>query len=130
MANTLRLTIDWRDPASELPESQQEAVTQTLFQELQALDEVARVERVADPDAPEGGMGAQWLWSILTAEITVEGIKTAAQEAYARIPGKPISFTVEVDGQKSNISAENVSPKEFDVVLAKLVEASKQIKDA
>ena len=70
MADTILLTIDWRDADSDMPEEQQETLTQTVFQELRALDEVEDIKRVADPNVPDGGMGANWLWSILTAEIT------------------------------------------------------------
>ena len=92
MTNTISLTIDWRDADSDMPEEQQEVLTQTLFQELRALDEVEDVKRIADPDVPDGGMGANWLWSVLTAEITVEGIKQVCQDVYERLPGKPIEF--------------------------------------
>ncbi|MFG6100609.1 hypothetical protein SPB21_35550 [Leptothoe sp. ISB3NOV94-8A] len=71
MTDTILLVIDWRDADSDMPEEQQEVLTQTLFQELRALDEVEDVKRIADPDVPDGGMGAKWLWSVLTAEITI-----------------------------------------------------------
>ena len=130
MTDTISLTIDWREADSNMPEEQQEVLTQTLFQELRALDEVEDVKRVADPDVPDGGMGANWLWSVLTAEITIEGIKQVCQDAYERLPGKPIEFTLEVDGKKANIGAKNVRPDNFDETLEKLVAAAQKLKDS
>ena len=130
MTNTILLTIDWRDADSDMPEEQQEKLTQTLFQELRVLDEVENIQRVADPDMPAGGMGANWLWSVLTAEITVEGLKQVCQDAYERLPGKPLEFTLEVDGKKTTIGAKNVRPDNFDETLEKLVAAAQKLKDS
>ena len=71
MAHSIWLTIDWRDSESEVPEAQQEAFTQFVFQSLRSLSEVQAVDRVPDPDVPAGGMGAQWLSQILTLVATM-----------------------------------------------------------
>lgn len=128
MANTISLTIDWREEDSDMPEEQQETLTQTLFQELRASDEVEDVKRVADPDVPDGGMGAKWLWNVLTTDITVEVLKQVCEDVYARLPGKPIEFTVEVDGKK--FEAKNIRPDNFDETVDKLVEAVQKLKDS
>jgi hypothetical protein len=70
MTTPLWLTIDWRDADANVPEAQQEQFTEVLFREMNCFDEVERVERVADPAVPDGGMGAAWLWGILTAEVS------------------------------------------------------------
>ena len=75
MSGTVWLTVDWRDADDAMPEAQQEAVTELLFREMNGFDEVERVGRVADPAAPEGSMGVAWLWSMLTAEVTVANLK-------------------------------------------------------
>ncbi len=129
MTDTITLTIDWREAQSELPEEQQEAVTQSLYQELRSLDEVQDVQRVPDPDVPEGEMGAQWLWNVLTADITVEGLKQVCQDVYARLPRKPIEFTLEVDGEKVSLGGKNIRPDNFDETLDKLVAAAQKLKD-
>lgn len=54
MADTIRLIIDWREADADMPEAQQETVTELLFREMNGFDEVERVERVADPAAPKG----------------------------------------------------------------------------
>ncbi|MEM9266280.1 MAG: hypothetical protein AAGA46_12215 [Cyanobacteria bacterium P01_F01_bin.13] len=128
MTDTISLTIDWRDADSDMPEEQQETLTQTVFQELRVLDEVEDIKRVADPDMPDGGMGANWLWSVLTAEITIDGIKQVCQDAYERLPGKPVEFTIEVEGKK--IEAKNIRPDNLDETVDKLVEAVQKLKDS
>lgn len=128
MADTISLTIDWRDADSDMPEEQQETLTQAVFQELRALDEVEDIKRLTDPGVPDGGMGANWLWSILTAEITIEGIKQVCQDAYERLPGKPVEFTIEVEGKK--IEAKNIRPDNLDETVDKLVEAVQKLKDS
>jgi hypothetical protein len=119
------LTIDWREAEGAVPEAQQEALTESLFRDLQGMDGVEQVRRVADPDVPTGGMGAAWLWSILTAQITVDGLKALGQEAQARLPGKPITFTLKAGDRE--ITVENLRPTDLETTLDQLVAAAKQL---
>ncbi len=112
MTETVWLTIDWREAESAVPSAQQEALTETLFRELHGFDGVEQVSRVADPHAPTGGMGAAWLWSILTAEITLDGLKALGQEVQARLPGKPIEFTVKAGDRE--VTVKNLPPTNLD----------------
>ncbi|MEO1394939.1 MAG: hypothetical protein AAFV90_18705 [Cyanobacteria bacterium J06634_5] len=128
MTDTVRLTIDWRTSISDMPEAQQEAFTQSLFQDLRRADAVETVERVPDPDVPDGGMGAQWLWSILTAEIPGNGIKLALQEVFARLPGKPIDFVVELEGGRK-MEVKGIRPNDIDAVAEKVAAAAQKLKD-
>ncbi|NJL87373.1 MAG: hypothetical protein HC886_17565 [Leptolyngbyaceae cyanobacterium SM1_1_3] len=125
MPKTVWLTIDWRDPNEDIPAAQQEAYTEILFRELNSFDEVERVERLADPNVPEDGVGADWLWGILTAEVTVENIHKLAQAVQERLPGKPIEFVV-ASGDKT-ISAKNVRLDDLDATLDKLVAAAREL---
>lgn len=128
MVETVCLTIDWREADSELPESQQEAFTQTLYRELRSLDSVETVARVPDPAVPAGAMGGQWLWNILTAEIPGDGLRRACQEVFSRLSARQMALTIEVDGQSQKIDAKNVRPDDFDEVIDKLVEAAQKMK--
>ncbi|MGB7087808.1 MAG: hypothetical protein WBD47_19780 [Phormidesmis sp.] len=119
MSDTVQLTVDWREAESDVSEAQQEAITQTLFQELRRSDAVETVARIRDPEMPAGSMGAHWLWSILTAEIPGNGIKLACQEVFERLPGKPIDFALEVNGRK--IEVKNVRPDDIDSITNTLV---------
>ncbi|MFZ4678381.1 MAG: hypothetical protein ACOYM4_22275 [Nodosilinea sp.] len=125
MADTVWLTIDWREATTAMPEAQQETLTETLFRDMKGLDEVEQVRRVADPDLPDGGMGAAWLWSILTAEITVEGLKALGQEVQARLPDKPIEFTIKSGDRE--VTVKNLRPADLDATLDKLVAAAQQL---
>jgi hypothetical protein len=127
MTDTIKLTIDWREADSEMPEARQEAFTQRLLQELRTSGAVERVDRVADPDVPQGGMGAQWLWSILTAEIPGSALKLALQEVFDRLPGKPLDVAIEIDGRKMEVK--NVRLSDLDSVTEKLSNAAQKLKD-
>jgi hypothetical protein len=125
MADTVWLTIDWREADADMPDAQQEAVTEWLFREMNGFDEVERVERVADPAPPVRGMGAAWLWSILTAEVSVENLKLLGKEIQDRLPGKPISFTVKAGDRE--VTIQNLRPEDLDTTLEKLVAAAKAL---
>ncbi|NEQ33461.1 MAG: hypothetical protein F6K04_21105 [Leptolyngbya sp. SIO4C5] len=127
MSKTVWLTIDWREADDAMSKAQQEAFTEMLFRELNGFDEVERVERVADPEVPTGGMGAQWLWSVLTAEVTVENIGKLAKEVQERLPGKPIEFSIEANADGKKVFAKNVRPDDLDATLDKLVAAAKEL---
>ncbi|MEL7358873.1 MAG: hypothetical protein AAFN40_20225 [Cyanobacteria bacterium J06560_6] len=128
MVNTIKLTIDWRDASSEMPEAHQEAFTQRVWQDLRASSAVEKVERLPDPDVPEGGMGAHWLWNVLTAEIPGPALRAAGEEALNQLAGRPIKFTLEVDDKSQKIVVDDVRPDDFDRVLDKLVAAAKELK--
>ncbi|MEO0648310.1 MAG: hypothetical protein AAFZ17_19525 [Cyanobacteria bacterium J06650_10] len=128
MIDTVSLTIDWRAASSDLPEHQQEAQTQTLFRELRSLDSIEAVDRIAEANLPPGAMGAQWLWSILTAEIPGSALRTACTEVFDRLRDQPMELTVEVDGQAQTIDAKNVHPDDYEQVIDKLVEAAQKMK--
>jgi hypothetical protein len=128
MTDTVWLTIDWRKANGEMPDAQKEVFTQNLFQELRTLKSIETVGRIRDPNVPMGSMGANWLWSILTAEIPGNGLKQACQEVFSRLAGQPIELTVEVNGQAQKIDAKNVRPDHLDEVVDKLVEAAQKMK--
>lgn len=125
MTQAVWLTIDWREAEGAVPEAQQEALTEALFRDLQGFDGVEQIGRVADPDAPTGGMGAAWLWSILTAQITVDSLKALGQEAQARLPGKPIEFTLKAGDRE--ITVKNLRPADLETTLDHLVAAAQQL---
>lgn len=128
MTDTVWLTVDWRDADAHIPEEQQERFTEILLREMNRFDEVERMERVPDPAVPDGGMGAAWLWSILTAEVTVDNLKRLGQEVQARMPGKPMSFSFKRSKEGDvEFSVENVRPEDFDAKLNQLVAAAQKL---
>lgn len=128
MAHPIQLTVDWREASRDLPEAQQEALTQTLLKELRRVDAVETVERVPEADVPERSMGVgAWLWGVLTAEIPGEGIKVALAEVFARLPGKPIDILVERDGRK--IEIKGVRVQDMDEIEERIIRMSQSLKD-
>ncbi|MEL6454083.1 MAG: hypothetical protein AAFQ40_05105 [Cyanobacteria bacterium J06623_5] len=130
MAESVRLTIDWREDDSPIPDAQQEAFTQAVYRSLRSIDGIRSVERIADPEAPAGAMGKHWLWSVLTAEIPGDGFRLACEEALDQLAGKPIKFKVEVEGKSGKaqtIEAENVRPDNVIHIIDKLVEAAQKL---
>lgn len=126
--DTVSLTIDWRAANNNLSDNQQEAQTQTLFRELRTVESIETVDRVAATDMPEGAMGAQWLWHILTAEISGHALRHAATEVFDRLRHQPMELTIAVNGQSQKIDAKNVHPDNYEQVIDKLVEAAQRMK--
>ena len=127
MTDPVSLTIDWRAGSAGYSENQREVQTQTIFRELRSIDSIDHVDRVAEDNLPEGAMGAQWLWSILTAEIPGSALRTACTEVFDRLCDQPMELTIAVDGQSRTIDARNVHPDDYEQVIDKLVEAAQKM---
>ena len=126
----VKITLDWRAAGANLPPEIQEQQTQNLYRALRQLPELSHVDRVPDPDVPDGGMGAQWLTDLLMTEVlpgSIGGIVRAIQQ---RLPGTPMDFELEVDGQKTRISMNGVRPDDFDAAVEKLVQAAERLQAA
>ena len=69
MSNSVQLTVDWRGANLDMPDAQQEALTQTLLKELRqlgAVETVEQVEQVPESDVPKRSMGiGKLLWGVL-----------------------------------------------------------------
>jgi hypothetical protein len=121
----ITITLDWRAASAALPPEIQEQQTQNLYRALRQLPEVNRVDRVPDPDVPEGGMGAQWLTDLLMTEVlpgSIGGIVRAIQQ---RLPGTPMDFELEVDGKRMKVNG--VRPHDLDATVDKLVQAAEKL---
>ena len=128
MTDTVWLTIDWRASDGGLLEDQRESLTQMMFWELRSHPVINTVNRILDPAMPEGAMGAGWLWSILTAEISGNGLQQVCEEVFSRLPGQPMELTVEVDEKSQKIDVKNVRPSDYEAVINKLIEAARKMK--
>lgn len=132
MSNSVQITFDWREASADLSESQQESLTLTLMKELRQVDEVQSVARVADTDVPQGGMGVGgWLVGLLTAEIPGDGIKAAmkvaAEEVFARVPGKPVNVRVKIGDREVDLGS--VRLKDIDEATEKALALAQKLKD-
>jgi hypothetical protein len=132
----LRLTIDWRNNGTELPPTIQEQQTQNLYSGLRQLRDVEQVDRILDPNVPDGSMGAAWLPDVL---VLLTKVLTAANLGYIfntirqRLPGTPVNFEIELEGweskRKTKISMTGVRPENFDKALDQLTNTVKELSD-
>lgn len=70
------------------------------------MDEVDQVNRVVDPNPPEGNKSVGgFLVGLLTAEVSVANAKKLLGFLGDRLSGKPIELEVEGNGKKLKVSA-------------------------
>jgi hypothetical protein len=106
----LKLTIEFIDP------EERDEQAQRLIAELKSLDEIV-VDRV-DANLAEGTKSiGGFLVGLLTAEVSVANSKKLMGFLGDRLGGKPIEFTVEVNGKK--LTAKANSREELDYAIAK-----------
>ena len=100
----VRLTIAFNDPDLDLEEREEEA--QRLMAELKQMDEVEAVDRVADPNPPEGSKAfGSFLMGILMTEVSVANGKKLLAFLGDRLGNKPIELSVEANGKKLAVKA-------------------------
>lgn len=102
--SNIKLTINFNDPDLD-PEERDEQV-QRLMNELKQMDEVETVDRVLDPNPPEGNkaVGAM-LVGLLTAQVNLANAQKLMGFLGDRLGGKPIELEVEANGKKLKVSA-------------------------
>jgi hypothetical protein len=103
----LDVTIDLRKSEPDLAPEELEALTQRLFQQMGGLDEIDRVNRIPEPNPPQGSkpLSAAFLIGLLTAEVNAKNIKALLQFIWERLSGKPIELKVEANGKKLEVKA-------------------------
>ncbi|MDX2212164.1 MAG: hypothetical protein SFY66_02630 [Oculatellaceae cyanobacterium bins.114] len=100
----LKLTIAFVD--SDLEPEERDEQAQRLMTELRDLDEVDAVDRVLDPNPPEGNKAiGGFLVGLLQAEATVANGAKLLGFLGDRLGGKPIELEVEANGKKLKVSA-------------------------
>jgi hypothetical protein len=111
----VKVTINFNDPVLE-PEERDEEV-QRLLADLKQMDEVEAVNKVEDPNPPEGNkaIGAM-LVGLLMAEVNVANAQKLMGYLGDRLGGKPIELEVEANGKKLKVSAH--SREELDAAIA------------
>ncbi len=90
----------------DLDSEQREEEAQKLLNQLRQLDEVEDVNRVLDPNPPEGNKGlGGFLVGMLTAEVNPSNIKAFFCFLSDCLSGKPIELNVEANGRKLAVKA-------------------------
>lgn len=103
----LGVTLDLRNSETDLAQEELETLTQRLFQQMSRLDEVEQVNRIPEPNPPEGSkpLSAAFLVGLLTAEVNAKNIKALLDFLWERLSGKPIELKVEANGKKLEVTA-------------------------
>ena len=102
--STVKLTIAFNDSTLDLEELDEQA--QRLMAELKQIEEVNTVDRVLDPNPPEGNKAlGGFLVGLLSAEVSVGNAKKLMGFLGDRLGGKPIELAVEANGKKLTVKA-------------------------
>jgi hypothetical protein len=115
---SIKLTINFNDPDLE-PEEREQQV-QRLMTELKQMDEVETVDRVLDPNPPEGNKAlGGFLMGLLATEVNVANAQKLMGFLGDRLSGKPIELTVEANGKKLIVKAHSREELETAIKAAK-----------
>jgi len=116
--NMIALSITFNDPELNDEDLDEEAVR--LLEELSDRDEIETVDRVRDPNPPEGNKSIGGFFvGMLIAEVSVANFKKLLGFLGDRLGGKPISFEVEANGKKLKVTANSREELEFAMQKAK-----------
>jgi len=109
--SNIKLTIAFNDPDLDADNLDEQA--QRLLGELRQLDEVETVDRVLDPNPPEGNKAIGGiLIGLLTAEVNVGNAQKLMGFLGDRLGGKPIELQVEDNGRKLTVKAHSLEELE------------------
>lgn len=112
--SNVRLTFNFNDP--DLTPDERDEQAQRLIAELKDVDEVETVNRVLDPNPPEGNKALGGiLVGLLTAEVNAENAKRLFGFLGDRLGGKAIELEVEANGRKLKVKAQ--SREELEVAI-------------
>jgi hypothetical protein len=102
--SNIKLMIAFNDPDLESEERDEQA--QRLMTELKQMDEIEAINRVLDPNPPEGNKAVGgFLAGLLMAEVNVDNAKKMMGFLGDRLGGKPIELSVEANGKKLTVKA-------------------------
>ena len=102
--SSIKLTIAFNDPDLDSEELEEQA--QNLLAQMRDLDEIETVDRVLDPNPPEGNkaVGAI-LVGLLTARVNKENAQKVIGFLGDRLGNKAIELEVEANGKKLKVKA-------------------------
>ncbi len=102
--SNIQITLAFNDPDLDPEERDEQA--QQLISELREIDEVETVDRVLDPNPPEGNKAfGGFLAGLLMAEVNAANAKKLMGFLGDRLGGKPIELEVEANGKKLKVKA-------------------------
>jgi len=90
----------------DLESEERDEQAQRLMTELKQMDEIEEINRVIDPNPPEGNKAVGgFLAGLLMAEVNVGNAKKMLGFLGDRLGGKPIELSVEGYGKKLTVKA-------------------------
>ncbi|MGL5058453.1 MAG: hypothetical protein ACRC62_00625 [Microcoleus sp.] len=102
----IKLTIAFNDPDLDSEELEEQA--RNLQAQMRDLDEIETIDRVLDPNPPEGNKSAgAILVGLLTAQVNKENAQMVMRFLFDRIGPKPIELEVEANGRKLKVKVNN-----------------------
>ena len=113
--SNIKLTINFNNP--DLDPEERDVQVRRLMNELKQMDEVETVDRVLDPNPPEGNkaVGAM-LVGLLTMQVNLANAQKLMGFLGDRLGGKPIELELEANGKKLKVSAH--SREELEAAIA------------
>jgi hypothetical protein len=104
MSENIKLMIAFKDPDLDADERDEEA--QKLLDQMREIEEVEAVDRVFDPNPPEGNKAVGgFLLGLLTAEVNPANAGRLMTFLGDRLSGKVIELDVEANGKKLKVKA-------------------------
>jgi hypothetical protein len=99
---------------TEIDDDDKEKETQRLFNELRTLDDIEDVQRVINPDPPEGSKAiAGFFIGLLTAEVKPENIANLFRFLGDRLSNKEVSLTLSLGDEVLEVTAGSREEFEF-----------------
>lgn len=100
----VKFNIQFNDP--DLYPDEWDEQAQQLINELKQMDDLETVDRVLDPNPPEGNKSlGGFLVGLLTAEVNVANVQNLMGFLKDRLGGKSIELAVEANGKKLTVKA-------------------------
>lgn len=121
MSNLL-LTIDFSD--SDLDSEDLETLTQSLYEDIDSLEEVESVERIREKPAGDVKAGAEDLGKlmvgVLTTQIPLPTIKPVVNFLFSRLSSKKVKVKAEANGKTIELETVGTSKEEVLVLIEQL----------
>ncbi|MEL6439702.1 MAG: hypothetical protein AAFQ80_10660 [Cyanobacteria bacterium J06621_8] len=101
---SLWLTVDINKAYSNFSSAQIDKLTANLLKEMRSLDELDRVQRVSDPNPPDGEMsGGGNLIGVVASKLSLSNVRSVGGYLVQKFASKPIDIKVEANGRKIEI---------------------------
>jgi hypothetical protein len=121
-ASNLQLTIDFSN--SDLDSEELEDLTKLLFEQMDSLEEVKKVERIREKPTGEVKAGAEdlgkWLVGILTTEIPIPNLMPVVKFVLSRLSGKRVKLKASAKGKTLELEAIGTSQEEVLAIIQKI----------